>query len=249
MPDTIPSDSQEKLLKNTYLLTALVNAKQSITLTGSPSGGTFKLAWEGSGWSTDIAYNAAAGTVESALEGLSTIGSGNIDVTGSAGGPWVAEFIGALAGMPAPLLTKDNSGLTGGSSPNVAIAETQAGAGRPPRYYYLGLSHSTRATLGADALMSAIDEVTGTGYARQRLKSDGTDIVISKVAGFWRIKTKSVYFAATAADWISANSVFITDRPDNSGKVMGLKTVTTFTLANGAQQKIEYTGTYADSAT
>lgn len=248
MPDTIPSDGQEKLLKNTYLLTALVNAKQSFTLGGTGLGGTFKLAWEGSGWSGTIAYNASAATVKTALEALSTIGSGNIDVTGSAGGPWTAEFIGALAGMPAPLFTKDIALLTG-TGPSLTIVETQAGTGRPPRYYYLGLSHSTRATLGADALMSAIDEVIGTGYARQRVKTDGTDLVFSKVAGFWQVKTKAVYFNATAADWNECNSVFLTDRTDNSGKVMGLKTVTAFTLANGAQQKIEYTAPFADTAT
>lgn len=248
MGETVVSDGQEVLLKSRYIKTALVNAQQSVTITGGPGGGTFKLAWEGSALSGTIAYNAVGATVQTALEALSTIGSGNVSVSGGAGGPYTVTFIGILAGTPAPLLTKDASGLTGGSSPNVSIAQTVAGVGTIPRYYYLGLSHSTRETLGDDVAMSAIDEVTGTGYARIRLKTDGTDIVVEKIAGFWRIRSKVVTFLATGSDWIQANAAFLTDMPDNSGKVLGIQTVTPFTLANTRQQVISLTEVFADAA-
>ena len=248
MGETVVSDGQERLLKFTYIKTALVNAQQSVTITGSPGGGTFKLAWEGSALSGTIAYNAVGATVQTALEALSTIGSGNVSVSGGAGGPYTVTFIGALAGTPCPLLTKDSSGLTGGSSPNVAIASTVAGVGTIPKYYYLGLSHSTRETLGDDALMTAIDEVTGTGYSRVRLKTDGVDVIVEKIAGFWRIRTKTVTFSATGGDWISAKAAFLTDRPDNTGKVLGIQTLTTFTLANGRQQILSLTEVFADAA-
>lgn len=246
MGETVVNEAQENCLKKTLVKVTLVNCKQVVTLTNA-TGGTFKLAWEGSGWSTTIAYNAAAADVEAALEALSNIGSGNVSVTGSAGGPYTVEFIGALAATPMPLMTADATGLTG-TSPTCVVTLDTAGAGTLPRYLYVGLSHSTRETLGDDAAMSAIDEVTGTGYARIRLKTDGVEIAVSKIAGFWKYATAGCTFSATAADWISAKAIFMTDRPDNTGKIWGLKTVTEFTLGNGQSQKLFLEGTFADAA-
>ncbi|MCM6777930.1 hypothetical protein NDR87_31470 [Nocardia sp. CDC159] len=100
------------------------NEIQTVALTGSPTGGTFTLTFSGQ-TTANIAYNAAAAAVESALEALSTIGTGNIAVTGS--GPWACEFVGDLAGVNQPLMTGSGAGLTGGTSPSVTVTETQAG--------------------------------------------------------------------------------------------------------------------------
>jgi len=75
-------------------MTTSLNERQRISVSGS---GNFTLKFDGSAATSNIAVGASAATVESALEALSTIGSGNVAVTGEAGGPWVVEFIGDLA--------------------------------------------------------------------------------------------------------------------------------------------------------
>src|SRR5207253_9843494 len=99
---------------------------QQVQLTGSPAGGTFTLTFNGQ-TTAPIAYNAAAGTVQTALQNLSTIGSGNALVAGAPGGPWQVRFAAALSGAVQPMLTGNSSGLTGGTSPSVATAVTSLG--------------------------------------------------------------------------------------------------------------------------
>lgn len=89
------------------------NETQTITLTAT--GGTFTLRFRGQ-VTGNVAYNASAATVQTALEALSTIGAGNVSVTGSAGGPWAVEFIGDLAEQNVPLLLGNGANLTGGSN-------------------------------------------------------------------------------------------------------------------------------------
>jgi hypothetical protein len=100
--------------------------KQTVTITGSPTGGTFTLTFDGQTTSA-IAYNATAATVEAALEALSTIGQGNVQVTGAAGGPWTVEFVGQLQDTNVPAMTADGASLTGGTSPAVTVTTSQAG--------------------------------------------------------------------------------------------------------------------------
>lgn len=100
---------------------------QLITVTGSPTGGTFTLTF-GANTTGNIAYNAAASAVQTALQGLSSIGAGNALVTGSNGGPWTVEFAGSLAKTAEALITLNNNSLTGGSSPSVSITRVQGGA-------------------------------------------------------------------------------------------------------------------------
>lgn len=100
---------------------------QTVTITGGPSGGTFTLTF-GANTTGNIAYNASASAVQTALRALASIGSGNVNVSGANGGPYTVEFVGSLANASQSLLTKDASGLTGGTSPNVAIARVQAGS-------------------------------------------------------------------------------------------------------------------------
>lgn len=101
---------------------------QTVTITGTPTGGTFTLSFAGSTTST-IAYNAAASVVRAALEALDTVGAGNVAVTGGPGPgtPWVATFQGALAGIDVPVMTGSAVGLTGGTTPAIAITTTTPG--------------------------------------------------------------------------------------------------------------------------
>lgn len=97
-----------------------VNARQRITLGGSPTGGTFTVTFGGE-TTAAVAYNASAATLKTALLALSSIGTGNCDVTGSAGGPWIVEFTGSLAASPQTALTGDADGLTGGSADRLTV--------------------------------------------------------------------------------------------------------------------------------
>ncbi|MCW5936725.1 MAG: hypothetical protein KIT11_05405 [Fimbriimonadaceae bacterium] len=105
-------------------LTPGSNAVQTVTVTGSPTGGNFKLRFKGA-TTANIAYNANAAAYQAALEALSTIGSGNVTVTGS--GPFTVTFGAALAGEAQPALELAANNLTGGSSPDVTIAITTLG--------------------------------------------------------------------------------------------------------------------------
>ncbi|WP_433592317.1 hypothetical protein [Nocardia sp. CA-145437] len=93
-----------------------IHEKQLVTITGTPSGGTFKL-----GGSAAIAYNAAATVVKTALEAV--LGVGNVNVTGTAGGPYTVTLQGDLAGQANSLLVADATGLTGGTSPGVTVVD------------------------------------------------------------------------------------------------------------------------------
>lgn len=104
------------------------NEVQTATVSGTPTGGTFALTFKGA-TTAALAYNAAAATVQAALEALRTIGTGNVTATGSAGGPYTITFVGALAGANAPLITLSNNLLTGGTAPSVGIVQTTAGVG------------------------------------------------------------------------------------------------------------------------
>lgn len=99
---------------------------QTVTISGTPTGGTFTLSFRGQTTSA-LAYNAAAATVQTALRALSTIGSAGVTVSGSAGGPYTVTFADDLAETAIELMTASGSGLTGGSSPAVAVTEATPG--------------------------------------------------------------------------------------------------------------------------
>lgn len=102
------------------------NAVQTVTVTGSPTGGTFTLTRSGQ-TTAAIAYNAAASAVQTALQNLSNVGAGNVAVTGSAGGPYTVTFQGTLGNQAITQMTATPS-LTGGTTPGVTVAVVNAGS-------------------------------------------------------------------------------------------------------------------------
>lgn len=103
------------------------NEVQTITITGTPTGGTFTLTYAGQTTGA-IAYNAAAAAIQTALQALTTIGTGNAVVTGGPGPgtPYVVTFTQALGLQDLALMTATSS-LTGGTAPAVAVTETTKG--------------------------------------------------------------------------------------------------------------------------
>lgn len=124
-------------------LTTATNEVQTITITGTPTGGTFTLTYAGQ-TTSGIAYNAAAGAVQSALEALNNLAPGDVVVTGGPGPgtPWVATFGGTLAVQDVALMTAGSAGLTGGTTPTASVATTTPGnydlAALPSGYSSLG---------------------------------------------------------------------------------------------------------------
>jgi len=101
---------------------------QTVTITGTPTGGTFTLTFSGQTTGT-IAYNATASTVQTALEALSNIAPGDVVCTGGPlpGTAVVVTFGGQYAGTDVSQMTASGAGLTGGTTPTVTVTTTTAG--------------------------------------------------------------------------------------------------------------------------
>jgi hypothetical protein len=109
---------------------AAINEVQTLTTTGTPTGGTFTLVVLGQVTGT-IAFNATAGAVATAINtALAPLGS--TYTVSTSGGPLPTgvpiTFDGAgVAGRNIPPITIGTNALTGGATPAPAIAQTTAG--------------------------------------------------------------------------------------------------------------------------
>lgn len=130
------------ILQSTGVSRALSNAGapgagtdevQTITFGGTPTGGTFKLSYQGQ-VTANITWSATNSTlvanIDAALEALSTIGTGNMTTavgTMTAGiGTITLTFAGTLAKAAVPNIAVNANALTG-TSPTIAIVETTPG--------------------------------------------------------------------------------------------------------------------------
>lgn len=101
------------------------NAVQTVTVTATS--GTFTLTFVGA-TTGPLAFDASGATVQAALEGLSSIGTGNVTVASTTTGVYAVTFTGTLAAHPMPPLAADATGLAGGT---VAVAQTVTGINVP----------------------------------------------------------------------------------------------------------------------
>lgn len=90
---------------------------QVLTVNGGPTGGSFTLTYGGQTTSA-IAYNASASAVESAIQALSSVGTGQARVSGSAGGPWTVVLY-----LSSPAAFTHTDSFTGGTSPSLGVAD------------------------------------------------------------------------------------------------------------------------------
>ena len=106
-----------------------VNEEQMLAVTEATKG-TYVLSYDSE--ATDpLAFDANLDTVGMALEGLSTIGAGNVAVTGASADmpPYTVEFVGDLAGMDLPAIMVDSNDTDG--TVEVTITQEGAPAGGP----------------------------------------------------------------------------------------------------------------------
>lgn len=106
---------------------------QTITISGTPTGGTFVLTLEygGSFYHIDnIPYNASAANVQTRINGAlgdSAVACGGGSLPGT---PVTVTFSGTgWVNKDIALFTADDAGLTGGTVPTVTVAETTKGGG------------------------------------------------------------------------------------------------------------------------
>lgn len=104
-----------------------VNAVQHVAITGSPTGGTFTLTFNGQ-TTAAIAYDATSTAVAAALTALDNIGTGNVTVSGGALPTQVVITFAALLGdAPQSLFVANGTGLTGGTTPAVTVTSATTG--------------------------------------------------------------------------------------------------------------------------
>lgn len=131
---------------------------QTITITGTPTGGTFSLTFGGQ-TTPALAFNAATSAVQTALQALSSIGSGNATVTGTAGSSYVVTFTGVLANSNVSQILPVGT-FTGGTTPAITVATTTGGT--------VGqlLSFTDDTTGVRDLRAMTFDIITGTNHIR-----------------------------------------------------------------------------------
>jgi hypothetical protein len=128
---------------------------QTATISGSPTGGTFILnvTIDGVEYPTSaIPYNATAAQVQAALEAIEAVGPGNVAVARGGSAPNYVYTITWQRGLSNVAVTMtDTSSLTGGTTPDVAIATTTAANAKGGMYgvYDAGATDG-RQTLTAD---------------------------------------------------------------------------------------------------
>lgn len=95
---------------------------QTVTITGVPTGGDFRLTYNGQQTGT-IAFNAVANTVRDALLALTNLGPGDVTVGGGPGPatPYTVTFAADLGNVPQMTATHT---FTGGTAPAIAVTTT-----------------------------------------------------------------------------------------------------------------------------
>jgi hypothetical protein len=102
---------------------------QLITLPATTTGGTWDLQVTVNGvvevYDT-LDHDITAAELEDEIEAHAEVGTGNVEVTGVAGGPWSVKYKNDLAGVDIPLMVGSGDDLTGNAS--VVVTTIQNGA-------------------------------------------------------------------------------------------------------------------------
>lgn len=95
----------------------------TVTVSGSPTSGTYKLKKDGI-FTASIAYSATSAALQAVLNAHPSI---NMSAAGANGGPYTLTATGNEAAKAASPITLGENSLAGGSSPTVQIVETTPG--------------------------------------------------------------------------------------------------------------------------
>jgi len=105
------------------------NELQALTPGGTVSGGSFTLTFD-SEETAALDFDSTAAEIQTALEGLTTVGAGNVLCTGGPvhSDPVIVEFVGDLAGLDQPEIVVDDALLTGAGAEIVASTTQHGGS-------------------------------------------------------------------------------------------------------------------------
>lgn len=144
--------------------------------------------------SVDIPYAASLNDIQSALEGITTIGAGNISVTGSQTdrdaryvGDYIVDFIGSLAGQNVPMISVNPA----------YVSEVIWNGG-------LGANEEQRLT---------INDVVGGTYNLTVFNQDGSDFGITTDLGFNETPGNIKSAILNACSFLSSSDIDVTDIP------------------------------------
>lgn len=173
-------------LTDGFTLTAPPSDQQTITVTGTPTGGMFTLTFNGA-TTAGITYAATAANVVTALVALPTIGAGGVTATGGPlpGTPVVVTFAGVLAGAAQPLMTISTTGLTGGT-PAGTVAHTVTG--------------------GMDLTANPVFPTQVNGYLDTSAANLGTTKLTRFISGEWKVANRwgpLWVFNTSNASWVA----------------------------------------------
>lgn len=154
--------------------TALLTGKGQVTnevqtVTVAVGGNPFTLSYRGQETGS-LANGAAASTVQTALQGLSTIGSGNATVAGSAGGPYTVTFGGTLAAT-----SVDQLGAAGATV--VTTSEGESANGITGLINQPGVQTGELDVTDADSLLDAIALASAAEVTPTRWFLSGADFI------------------------------------------------------------------------
>jgi hypothetical protein len=208
------------------------NEVQTVTITGTPTGGDFTLTFDGQ-TTAAIAYNAAAAAVQSALEALANIDPGDVTAGGGAlpGTPVTVTFGGQYANSDVVLMTANGAGLTGGTTPAVAVTTTTPGASvdlaaLPTGYEDLGWINTDGVTYGRETEVSDVNSFGSVEPTRSDVTRD--TITMSVTAQETKLLTLGLYTGAdtTALTATAGTGEFSISKPNIPGfryyRVLGL---------------------------
>lgn len=110
-----------------WLSCSTQNEIQRLTITGTPTGGTITVSFEGE--EIIIPFDATAPEIYALLTLASSIGPANVDTTGGdlPGTAVDIEFINDLSNTDVPMLLLVSNDLTGGTAPDATITLVQSG--------------------------------------------------------------------------------------------------------------------------
>ncbi|MDE2100050.1 MAG: hypothetical protein KGL39_22540 [Patescibacteria group bacterium] len=119
------------------------NENWSVALIGAYTGGTFTITCNVGGGNVttgNIAYNAAASAVQTALTALAGVGAGQVLVVGGPGpsSPWYVTWTGTLGNQSIAAGTVNGTNLTGGAV--ATVAEQQHGNGLSDDIQFIDIS-------------------------------------------------------------------------------------------------------------
>lgn len=171
------------------------NEEQTVTISGSPTGGTFTLTYDGQTTSA-LNHNASNSSVQSALEALTNIGTGNVSVTGGPlpGTAVKVVFKGKLSATDVVQMTATSS-LTGGSTPSVSVSTTKTA------WAWKSVGHTARDELPVFGYEGGETETRGSWQAaviKEVVTEPASDYVTFNVHQFDE-KNLELYYGSTNA--------------------------------------------------